>query len=169
MKNEQIRSEGEQIIEEYFQEEDIKFKPEVKIENLKGDNKPYRKADFYLPQYKTYVEFFGLWNLDRNKEKYREKKRIYENNKIPCVYIYPDNLGILNFIFKRRLKNVLKKYNMRLELLKINWSILREKHLPPIIIFLLLVIFIENIVAKIIFGLFFIYFVYLGFKLTFFK
>ncbi len=127
MKYENKRSDGEELIEEYFDAEGIEFKPEVKIENLKGDKIPYRKADFYLPQYKTYVEFFGRWNTEHNREKYNEKKRIYAENKIPCVYLYPDNLGILSFIFKRRLKMELKKHNMKLQLLRINCSIFAEK------------------------------------------
>ena len=48
-----IRSEGEELIEEYLSEEGIIFIPEKKIENLKGDTFPYRKADFYLPRSAT--------------------------------------------------------------------------------------------------------------------
>ena len=112
MEKNKLPSEGEELIGEYLQEEGIKFKSEIKIENLKNDVIPYRKADFYLPQYKVYIEFFGRWNIEKNKEKYREKKRIYELNNIPCIYLYPENLGTINFIFKRRLKDVLKKYKM---------------------------------------------------------
>jgi len=163
------RSDGEELIEEYLDSESIKFKPEVKITNLKGDKLPYRKADFYLPQYKTYVEFFGLWNIEKNKQQYREKKKIYAENNIPCVYLYPDNLGILNFIFKRRLKNELKKHKMKWQLFKINWNIFQEKHLLWILVFILLTFFIDKLTVKILLGLFALYLIVTGVKSTFFK
>lgn len=169
MDNKNNRSEGEELIEEYLYAEDIDFKPEVKIENLKGDNIPYRKADFYLPKYKTYVEFFGRWNVESNRKKYREKMRIYAENHIPCIYLYPDNLGILNFIFKRRLKNELKKHKMRWQLLKVNWDIFQEKNGLGVLIFILLTIYVDNLVARIIFGLIAIYSIFVGVKSTFLK
>ena len=34
-----------------------------------------------------YVEFFGQWNKDEeSKERYREKKKIYHENNISCLY-----------------------------------------------------------------------------------
>ncbi len=164
-----VRSEGEELIEEYFEEEGIDFKSEVKIEGLKDDKKPYRKADFYLPQYKIYVEFLGLWNIEKNRESYKEKIRVYEKNNKPCVYIYPENLGILSFIFKRRLKKVLKKYNMKWELFKINWNLFQEKHLLEILIFILLSIFADSMVLKVISIVLSIYLIILALKSTFFK
>lgn len=169
MDNKNKRSDGEELIEEYLDAEGINFKPEVTIGNLKGDSIPYRKADFYLPQYKTYVEFFGLWNLESNRKQYMEKKRIYAENNIPCVYLYPDNLGILNFIFKRRLKNELKKHKMMWQILKINWDIFQEKHGISVLFFVLLLIFVDNLIAKIIFGLLSIYSIIIGVKSTFLK
>lgn len=63
-------------------------------------------ADFYLPKFDVYIEFFGNYeNPDRNQE-YKEKKRIYKENNIPCIYIWPNNLGIFNWIFKERLRAV---------------------------------------------------------------
>ena len=57
-----MASEGEQFIAEFLDYERINFKTEYKLSNLKGDEKSYRKADFYLPNYKVYIEFFGQWN-----------------------------------------------------------------------------------------------------------
>ena len=165
-----IRSEGEELIEEYLNEEGIKFDDsKLKIEGLKRDSLPYRKADFYLQNYKIYIEFFGRWNIDSNKKKYIEKKNVYEMNNIPCIYLYPDNLGILNFIFKRRLKEVLKKHNMRWQLFKINWNLFQEKHLIRILVFSVFSIFADNITLKIIFIIIAIYSMIIGLKSTFFK
>src|SRR3989344_7404477 len=146
-----IRSEGEELIEEYLSEEGIIFIPEKKIENLKVDTFPYRKADFYLPNYKTYIEFFGLWNIESNKKKYLEKKKVYEMNNIPCIYLYPDNLGMLNFIFKRRLRDLFKKHNMKWQLFKINWDLFQEKHLIGVLVFSFLVFLTDSVIFKIIF------------------
>jgi hypothetical protein len=105
-----VSSEGEEFIEMYLEDQGIKYKREVEISKLEGDYKAYRVADFYLPQYKVYMEFFGKWNTQEGRRNYLEKKEIYEKNNIPCVYIYPDNLGILEYIFRKRLKEELKKY-----------------------------------------------------------
>ena len=169
MDNRNKSSEGEELIGEYLGAEGIDFKSEEKIENLKNDNIPYRKADFYLPQYKAYVEFLGLWNVEKNREQYKEKQRVYAENNIPCIYLYPDNLGILNFIFKRRLKNELKKHDMKWELLKLNWNIFQEKYALAVFVFILMLFFVDNLIAKIILGLLFIWHLITGIKSTFFK
>jgi len=163
----QKRTEGEIIIEEFLKEDDIKFKPEVKIKNLKGDTIPYRKADFYLPQFKTYIEYLGRWNIEHNRKKYNEKKRVYKNNNIPCVYIYPDNLGILNFVLKWRLKQELKNYNLKWELFKLNFRIFQEKYLLELIILGVLIYFVNNLYVRILLGLFFLHKLYESIKHTF--
>src|SRR3989344_6070820 len=115
-------SEGEEIIKEFFEEKSIDFKQQVKIEDLKNDDKPYRIADFYLPQYKVYVEFLGGWNFENARKEYNKKKRVYEENNKPCIYLYPDNLGVMSFIFKRRLRKELRKHkNLRWQLIKFNF------------------------------------------------
>lgn len=116
--NKQIKfkpSEGEEYIEDFFKMVEIKYECQKQIRNLKNDNKSYRTADFYLPQYKIYVEFFGLWNNSGNDE-YRLKKEIYRQNGIPCVFLYPENLGIIEFTLDKRIQSVLEKHNLRKEL-----------------------------------------------------
>lgn len=103
-------TEGEDIIEYYLEDQGIKFQREVEINGLSNDTKSYRKADFYLPKYKIYVEFLGLWNNPERKQEYIEKIKTYESNKVPCIYIYPENLGILGEIFYMRMHQQFKKY-----------------------------------------------------------
>lgn len=57
--NKQIHkeSEGEEFLKDFFDEVGIKYRSEEVINALKGDYKQYRITDFYLPQYKIYVEF----------------------------------------------------------------------------------------------------------------
>ncbi len=112
-------TEGEEFIAHFLREERIKFRPEVKIDNLKGDDKAYRVADFYLPGYNVYLEFFGLWNVsEERRTQYKEKMTIYSKNNIPCIYIYPENLGILQYCFDYRMKKELIKHHLKKKLFR---------------------------------------------------
>jgi len=109
-------TEGEDFIAEYLESEKIGFRTEEIIEGLKNDTKGFRKADFYLPRYKVYIEYFGQWNSETQKPRYREKNQVYKDNKIPCIILYPDNLGIISYIFPKRLEYVLHRHKMDKEL-----------------------------------------------------
>lgn len=112
-------TEGELFICEYLNDKGITFETQVKIENLKGDSKSYRVADFYLPKYKVYVEYLGQWNKHEEANiRYKEKKQVYITNNIPCVYLYPENLGIIDYVLNNRIKIELKKYKLTIELFK---------------------------------------------------
>lgn len=111
-------SEGELFIEDFLNNYDIKFNRQVKLEDLKGDTKRFRVADFYIPKYNVYIEFLGQWNTSENKERYKLKKDLYFKNKIPCVYLYPENLGILPFVFDKRLQEVLGTFGLKKQLRK---------------------------------------------------
>jgi hypothetical protein len=106
-------SEGELFLQEYFEREGIVFKSEVPILNLKNDPKLHRRADFYLPYYDIYVEFLGKWFVsEKEKNRYREKKRVFKENDIPCVFLYPENLGIIDFILPNRAIKEFKKHGL---------------------------------------------------------
>ena len=106
-------SEGELFLQEYFESEGIAYKIEVPIMGLKNDPKAYRLADFYLPNYGIYVEFLGKWFVSENeKNRYREKKKVYEDNDIPCIFLYPENLGIIDFIIPSRAIKEFKKHKL---------------------------------------------------------
>ncbi len=109
-------SEGEEYISQYLEDEGFDYRVQEMIEGLVNDSKSHRLADFYLPKYKVYIEYFGQWNVEAQRERYMEKRRAYIANKIPCIFLYPENLGILNFIFHKRLVHVLERYKMEKEL-----------------------------------------------------
>lgn len=112
-------TEGEIFICEYLKDKKIKFQTQVKLEKLKGDNKPYRIADFYLPDYKTYIEYQGQYNKnDEAMLRYNQKKQLYNSNRIPCIYLYPENLGIIDYIYNNRLTVELKKFKLTKELFR---------------------------------------------------
>jgi hypothetical protein len=162
-------SEGEEILKEFFEDQRIEYEREKEI-RLDGDEKQFRKVDFYLPEYKLYVEFLGQWNLPNHKERYKEKKHLYWKNKIPCIYFYPENLGVLSFLFKRRARDVLKKYNMKWSLFKLNYKLWLKENRLLIIIMLILVFYMRDqidtmILILIVFG----WILFLSIKDTFFK
>lgn len=111
-------SEGEEFIMDFFKQYGIKYQYQKKLEGLKDDSKSFRVADFYLPKYKVYIEFNGQWNNGNSNDRYSEKKVVYSKNKIPCIYIYPENLGIMDYTFDKRIQQVLKEYHMEKELFK---------------------------------------------------
>lgn len=111
-------SEGELFISEYLKFKNISFEREVRLHNLKNDNDfKYRDADFYLKKYGVYIEFNGRWNNTKeDRVRYRVKKEVYRKNNIPCIYLYPENLGIIDFVFTKRLIAELQKKSMTKEL-----------------------------------------------------
>jgi len=111
-------SEGEKIIALKLKKLNIKFRPQEKIEKLNYDNKAYRVADFYLSEYKVYLEFLGQWDDLVHRERYKEKKNIYYKNNIPTIFIYPDNIGAFEYYFDFRLQNTLIKPGKEKELRK---------------------------------------------------
>ncbi len=114
-------SEGELFIADYFRNNDFRFEKEYVIKGLKHDSAAYRRADFYLPGYKVYVEFEGKYNDPEERMRYREKKNVYKRNDLPVIYIYPDNLGFIDYIFRMRLIKLLRDRNMKWQLFKY-WS-----------------------------------------------
>lgn len=122
-------SEGEEFICEFLESEGIDYRQEEIIEKLKNDTKNHRVADFYLPKYKIYIEYFGQWNVESQKDRYREKRQCYIDNKIPCIIFYPENLGIIDYLFYKRLVYVLNRYKMEQELRSFRWDQFKKHRL----------------------------------------
>lgn len=124
----------------------------------------------YHTKYKIYIEFLGKWNSEEGRKKYAEKMRIYELNKIPCVYIYPDNLGILGFIFRRRIKKELQKCpNLKWQLFKLNWEIFMEKFGLGGLVLVFIIYFVNNWIWKIGLSIILILHIYTSIKNSFLK
>jgi hypothetical protein len=107
-------SEGEIYLAHLFKKWGIAFEKQKKIEGLKDDSRSYRVADFYLPKYNVYIEFNGHYRDHRSQ--YDEKIKVYKTNKIPCVFLYPENLGFIQFVFDQRIQQVFKENNMSKQL-----------------------------------------------------
>jgi len=140
MEDDKALSEGEGFLEEFFLDEQIRYVAQKEIPKLQGDYSAYRIADFYLPRLKLYVEFLGLWNAGKDyRAKYIEKMKVYELNKIPCIYIYPENLGAIKYIFNYRVKAVLEKHQMGRQLFRFNLFRWRQIYLTNLLVILCIV------------------------------
>lgn len=92
----------------------IKYIAEFKIENLSRDHKSYHKADFYLPKLNIYVEYFGMYNSNKTvREEYNKKAKVYINNNIPTVFLYPHELGFLDYAFHTKILRVLRVHKFK--------------------------------------------------------
>ncbi len=139
---------GEELIREFFEERGIDATIKQKVPNLTDDNKFFREADFYLHRYDVYVEFLGQWNNYEHQKRYRQKMAVYYKNNIPCVYLWPDNLGTLDWMFKRRLRETLLKYNKKWSLIKFEFDNLMKEHGFVFLILILAVFLVKGIVNK---------------------
>lgn len=116
-----IQSSEELFITNFLEEKEFKFKTEVVLNNLKYDDKTYRRADFYLTNFKIYVEYFGNYNANKERRiEYDKKVQIYLKNGIPTVFIYPHELGFLDYAFHSKIIKVLKirKFDLEKQLLR---------------------------------------------------
>jgi hypothetical protein len=125
----ELMSEGEEIIRDFLEDEGFTYTREVEIRGLNNDPRSYRRADFHLPKYGLYVEFLGGWNNNKEeRERYREKMRVYGQNGVPCVYLFPENLGTLEHSFRRRSAEALHRAGMKRELFKLNLKFWWDDH-----------------------------------------
>jgi len=110
-------SKAEKSVAEYFDKKNVKyiFHPKIKIPKvyLKYFNIPFKNdilhPDFFLPEYNVYVEYWGLIDDPRYKERsYDYKKRKYKENLIECIDLYPKNLENLDHNFTQKLMQLFK-------------------------------------------------------------
>jgi len=87
---------GEAEITKVLNKLKIKYSKKSKLPSLPTDAKKYRKADFSLPENGFYIEYFSQWDSPILSEKvraeYLAKKKVYDLNKIECLYIYPKDV-----------------------------------------------------------------------------
>ena len=110
-------SKGEKKIADYFKRKNIIFNhhPEIKIP------KPFwifaipfvnikLEPDFYLPEFDVYVEYWGMIEDPKyKKDSYDRKKKLYKNNGIDFISLYPQNLKNLDFVFTSKLLDLIKE------------------------------------------------------------
>ncbi len=105
-------SDGERAVRAALDNLGIKYEPEKEIHFLKNDYKGSRRADFFLPKYNIYIEYFGGWDKKNDEERrterarYNEKKEAYSNNGIKCIYIYPNQLNYVSSVIKKGIERL---------------------------------------------------------------
>jgi len=108
LKGEEVKSQAERTIADYFFVNGIKYEYEYKIRGIGS-------SDFYLPDYDVFVEYWGLVNADDEglKNRYvrnmRWKMAQYYSRNIKFISIYPWNLLNLDVIFRSKFKQVTGK------------------------------------------------------------
>lgn len=109
-------SDGERKIAEYFKRKNIRFDlhPEVKVAKFRWINLPFFKIkltpDFFLPQFGVFVEYWGMIDDEKYKQKFHFKKKKYEENGIDFISLYPKNIEYdkLDFAFTSKLLDLIK-------------------------------------------------------------
>jgi hypothetical protein len=87
-----VRSLSELLIDNYLHQNGIMHKFEDYIK--KGSSKHY-KYDWFLPDSKIYVEFFGYSGRYYYNTR-KEKEKFYKSNNLKLISINPEELGDLN-------------------------------------------------------------------------
>jgi hypothetical protein len=97
-----VRSKGEQQIANFLHDNKIQSQYEAKTLIFEKEG-IICIPDFYLPKYKTYIEFYG--GFPKAWKKKVLKNRLYKKYKIPCIFITPAELRNLDYYLIRKLKN----------------------------------------------------------------
>ena len=108
LRGELVKSKAEKQIADYFTEHGIRYIYEypAKTDALVF-KKTFAKPDFYLPDYKVYVEYWGLANTSKDYRKNMKWKMAqYYENKIRFVSLYRNNLENLDWVFRRKFREV---------------------------------------------------------------
>jgi len=109
----EVRSRAEQEIADYFDSIGLRYEYERELESgLWIFTKKVSSPDFYLPDFDVYVEYWGMLGVDNNydRSKYtramKYKMARYHDLGVKFISIYPDNLKNLDWIFRKRFREV---------------------------------------------------------------
>ena len=111
-KGEVVRSYSEKILTDFFIRNNINYVYEPEVTSKSFFKHRIGLADFYLPDYDTYVEYWGLvkaddkWTRESYVKRMKKKMAQYYSNDIKFISIYPDNLTNLDWIFRTKFKKV---------------------------------------------------------------
>ena len=94
-----VRSLSELLIDNYLHQNDIKHLYEDYV--IRNSSKQY-KYDWFLPDKKIYLEFFGYSGRLYNKRRL-EKEKFYFSNHLNMISIVPEDLGDLHHSMVQKL------------------------------------------------------------------
>lgn len=110
-------SKAEKQIAEYFERKSIKFylHPVIKLQKTFWIfQSPFVKVqirpDFFLPEYNVFIEYWGkIEEPEYKKRQFDFKKKLYFDNSIDFISLYPKNLNNLDWVFTQKLLDMLKR------------------------------------------------------------
>ena len=100
----------EEKLADYMFEIGIKYFSNIRL-SYKGKN---YSPDFYLPKTRTFIEVFGMSNIDVYKSRMNEKIEFYTNNNIKCLFLFEDSF-MLNKKYVDRYKINLNNFLSEIE------------------------------------------------------
>ncbi len=104
LRGEVVRSEAEASIADWFTRRGIQYQYEPPLMDGLILKKARFYADFFLPQFNTYVEYWGLaYKESQYMQKMRYKMDYYRSRGLRLVSIYPNNLSNLDSLLKQEL------------------------------------------------------------------
>ncbi len=95
-----VRSRGEQQIADFLWRNKIKAFYEAKPLTFEKEGQ-ICVPDFWLPKYKTYIEYYG--GHPKSWKKKVMKNKLYKKYNISCIFITPTELRDLDYYLKREL------------------------------------------------------------------
>ena len=112
----QVRSRAEQTIGNYFQSIGLRYEYEREVEaRFWIFRKTISRPDFYLPDYDVYVEYWGLLDVDdeRDRSKYERamkyKMARYHELGIKFISLYPRDLRNLDWNFRTKFEELTRQ------------------------------------------------------------
>src|SRR3989344_1505062 len=110
-------SKEEEKIAEYFKRKNLIYyhHPKIRLNKFSyGFYIPFYtleiEPDFFLPEFKIYVEYWGMIeNQDYKRKSYDFKTKLYKDNGIEFISLYPKNLNNLEWDFTMKLLDIFKE------------------------------------------------------------
>ena len=92
-RGERVKSKGEKKVADFLNERGIRYQYECKII---ANGRSYQ-PDFFLPDYKAYIEYAGMWeNFADYRNKCYRKFEDYEKAGLRLVVVFPQDLEELD-------------------------------------------------------------------------
>ena len=113
VRGEEVKSHGEQKIADFLTSNGIRYEYEHPFEvGIWIFTDQLSRPDFYLPDYGVYIEYWGMVDVadERKRREYvramRWKLAKYHEYGVKVVSLYPSNLGNLDWVFRRKFKDL---------------------------------------------------------------
>lgn len=105
VKGELVKSMAEKKIADFLHSYNIKYDYErvIYLDKIKF------VPDFYLKQFGVFVEYWGLTDFKKYRNRMKKKKRMYRKHNLKLISLYPEDVNKLNEDFFDKLKSLIDK------------------------------------------------------------